>query len=59
MDAEGKEVEGELIKATDEGITLKWKERRPKEIGKGKETVEVEREILYSEIRKALVIIKF
>lgn len=59
VDADGKEVEGELIAATDDGITLRWEERRPKEIGKGKETVEVEREILYSEIKKALVIIKF
>jgi ribosome maturation factor RimP len=33
--------------------------RKPKDIGKGKVDVEEEKEIPYSEIKKALVVIKF
>lgn len=53
------EVEGELSKVDDEKITLILRYRKPKDIGKGKVDVEEEKEILYSEIKKALVVIKF
>lgn len=52
-------IEGELAKADDEKITLILRYRKPKDIGKGKVDVEEEKEIPYSEIKKALVIIKF
>lgn len=52
-------IEAELAAANDEFITLKWSSREPKKIGKGKETVEHNREIPYSEIKEALVIIIF
>ena len=52
-------IEGELAKADEEKITLILRYRKPKEIGKGKVDVEEEKEIPYSEIKKALVTIKF
>ncbi|MFP3591662.1 ribosome assembly cofactor RimP [Chryseobacterium sp. SIMBA_038] len=53
------EIEGELSKVDNEKITLILRYRKPKEVGKGKVDVEEEREIPYSEIKKALVAIKF
>ena len=53
------EIEGELVKVDEEKVTLLLRYRKPKEIGKGKMDVEEEREIPYSEIKKALVAIKF
>ena len=53
------EIEGELSKVDDEKITLILRYRKPKEVGKGKVDVEEEKEIPYSEIKKALVAIKF
>ncbi|WP_126653270.1 ribosome assembly cofactor RimP [Chryseobacterium aureum] len=52
-------IEGELSKVDEEKITLTLRYRKPKEIGKGKVDVEEEKEIAYSEIKKALVVIKF
>ena len=52
-------IEGELAKVDDEKITLILRYRKPKEVGKGKVDVEEEKEIPYSEIKKALVAIKF
>lgn len=52
-------IEAELIDANDENITLSWKAREPKKIGKGKETVEHKREIPYSDIKEAIVTITF
>ena len=52
-------IEGELLSVDDEKIVLKLEYRQPKLIGKGKEDVVEEREIPYSEIKKALVVIKF
>ncbi len=53
------EIEGELIKVEEESITLVLKYRKPKDLGKGKMDVVEEREIPYSDIKKALVAIKF
>jgi ribosome maturation factor RimP len=47
-------IEGELAKVDDEKITLILRYRKPKDIGKGKVDVEEEKEIPYSEIKKAL-----
>lgn len=53
------EIEGELVDVDEEKITLVLRYRKPKEVGKGKVDVEEEREIVYSDIKKALVAIKF
>jgi ribosome maturation factor RimP len=52
-------IEAKLVAASEESITLSWTAREPKKIGKGKETVEHQREIPYSEIKEAIVIIIF
>lgn len=52
-------IEGELAKVDDEKVTLVLRYRKPKEVGKGKVDVEEEKEIPYSEIKKALVVLKF
>lgn len=53
------EFEGVLNKVTDENITLNWKVREPKPIGKGKHTVEKTAEISFDEIVEAKVKIIF
>lgn len=52
-------IEAKLEQVTDESITLSWTAREPKKVGKGKETVEHKRDIPYSEIKEAIVIIIF
>ena len=51
--------EAELVEATNDEIKLKWKQREPKKIGKGKVTVEKEINLLYKDINEAKVKIKF
>ena len=51
--------EGNLTSATDDHIVLEWKAREPKPIGKGKVTVQKKREINFSEIKEAKVLLKF
>lgn len=52
-------IEGELSAVEDDKIVLTLRYRKPKEVGKGKVDVVEEREIPYSEIKKALVAVKF
>ena len=52
-------IEALLEQVSEESIMLSWTAREPKKIGKGKETVEHKREIPYSEIKEAIVIIIF
>lgn len=52
-------IEGELAKVEDDKITLILRYRKPKEIGKGKVDVVEEKEIPFTDIKKALVTIKF
>ena len=52
-------VEGEVTFVDQEKLVLTRKFRKPKEIGKGKVDAIEDTEIRYSEIKKALVIIKF
>lgn len=52
-------IEAELADANDDFISLEWEAREPKKIGKGKETVQHKREIPYSDIKEAIVTIKF
>ena len=56
--SEGK-VEGELVKLEDDKITLQWKAREPKPVGKGKVTVNKEAVLPLEEIKEAKVIITF
>ncbi|MDC1492851.1 ribosome assembly cofactor RimP [Flavobacteriaceae bacterium] len=53
------DYEAQLVDATNDEIKLKWKQREPKKIGKGKVTVEKEINILYKDINEAKVKIKF
>ncbi len=52
-------VEGELLKMDEKCITLVLRYRKPKEVGKGKVDVVEEKEIPYTDIKKALVAVKF
>ncbi|TWP30986.1 ribosome assembly cofactor RimP [Apibacter muscae] len=54
----GKEINGVLEQVKDDKITLTWKERIPKEKGKGKVTVELREEIEIQNIQKATINIK-
>lgn len=54
-----KEIEADLIDATDNYILVQWKSREPKPVGKGKVTVENKAEIAYEDIVEAKVMIKF
>lgn len=56
---ETEEFEGTLTNVTDEEITLHWKVREPKPIGKGKHTVEKIKTLLYEDIKSAKVKIIF
>lgn len=55
----GEIVEGSVTEASDENVTLEWKAREPKKIGKGKVTVEKKAVLPYEEIKEAKVIISF
>ena len=56
---EGEKIEGLMTDATDAEITLTWKTREPKPVGKGKVTVQKTEIISYNEIVQAKVMIKF
>jgi len=56
---EGTTVEGELTLVNEDEITLKWKAREPKPIGKGKVTVQKEAVLPYDQIVEAKVMITF
>ena len=52
-------IEAELVEANEENIVLTWQAREPKKVGKGKETVQKREEILYADIKEAIVTITF
>lgn len=52
-------IEAELVEANDVFIILSWEAREPKKIGKGKETVQKEQQIPYTEIKEAIVTVTF
>ena len=52
-------IEGKLIQATENEITLQWKSREPKPVGKGKVTVQKQADIAYENIVEAKVMVKF
>ncbi len=53
------EVEGKLVETSEDHITLEWKAREPKPVGKGKVTVQKKQQIAFSEIKEAKVILNF
>lgn len=55
----GLKLEGILEEVTDQTITLSWKAREPKPVGKGKVTVQKTEVIPYQDIVEAKVMIKF
>lgn len=52
-------IEATITGANETGIVLEWSAREPKQIGKGKETVQKRAEIKYEDIKEAIVIITF
>lgn len=56
---DGEKIQGEITAADEEGVALVLRYRRPKLVGKGKEDVVEEKQIPYTEIKKALIVIKF
>jgi len=52
-------IKGELVAADEQSITLTWKQREPKPVGKGKHTVVKEVVLPYDEIEEAKVMITF
>lgn len=52
-------IEAQLVDANTDFITLSWEAREPKKIGKGKETVQKTEQILYSNIKEAIVTVTF
>lgn len=52
-------IEGILVDATDTGITLEWKAKEAKAVGKGKVLVNKQATIAYEDIVEAKVMIKF
>ena len=56
---EVQQFEAKLEEANDEEITLRWKAREPKPVGKGKVTVNKEAVLKYADIVEAKVMITF
>ncbi len=56
---EGEKYKGTLSQADDNGVTVTWKERVPKEVGKGKVTKEFNETIAYNNIKQAKIVISF
>lgn len=52
-------IEAELVDANEDFIILSWEAREPKKVGKGKETVQKEQQIPYTEIKEAIVTVTF
>ena len=53
------QLEGTLVATSTDSITLEWKAREPKPVGKGKVTVQKKQEIAFSDILEAKVKLKF
>ncbi|WP_282630112.1 ribosome assembly cofactor RimP [Empedobacter sedimenti] len=54
-----KVMEGEIVEADEEGVTIFWEAREQKAVGKGKITVEYEEKINYADIKKAIIKVTF
>jgi ribosome maturation factor RimP len=51
-------IEGTLVDANEEKVTLEWKQREPKPVGKGKVTITKQEILSYQEIVSAKVLVK-
>jgi len=56
---ETEKFDGELVKVDDNDITLKWKVREPKPVGKGKVTIVKTAVLPYENIKQTKVKLKF
>ena len=56
---DGKEYEGEIVDAGEESVSIEWVTREAKPVGKGKINVTHNATLLYSDIKKATIVIKF
>jgi len=56
---DGSIIEGSLDIVNDEGLSVSWKTREPKPLGKGKVTVTKNAQIAFEDIKEAKVKIKF
>ncbi len=59
ISTDGLKFEGELTHVKEDSIALKWKQREPKPIGKGKVTVTKNKTLMFDEISQTKVMIKF
>jgi ribosome maturation factor RimP len=59
VDRDKRTETGLLTVADEEGVTIIWKAREPKPVGKGKVTVEKEWTLKYEDIKQAKVVVKF
>ena len=55
----GATLEGNLTEVSADSITIEWKAREAKPIGKGKVTVQKKQQIAFSDIEEAKVVLKF
>ena len=55
---EASTIEGTLVDANEEKVTLEWKQREPKPVGKGKVTITKQETLSYQEIVSAKVLVK-
>jgi ribosome maturation factor RimP len=51
--------EGQLTAVNGDSITLEWKTREPKPVGKGKVTVRKRHQVAFTDIDEAKVVLKF
>ena len=56
---QGKTIEGKITQTTDTEVTLEWKAREPKPVGKGKVTVQKQAVLPYTDIVEAKVMVTF
>lgn len=59
VSTKAEKIEAELVDANEDFIILSWEAREPKKIGKGKETVQKQQQIPYTEIKEAIVTVTF
>jgi ribosome maturation factor RimP len=58
-DLDGTLETGTLDEVTGQGVTISWKAREPKTVGKGKVTVDKEWSVDFEKIKKAKIVITF
>jgi len=59
LKTEGETLKGTLTEMNDDSVTLEWKTREPKPVGKGKHTVQKKAKVPFTDIVEAKVLIKF